>query len=169
METPIEPTKPQDQAPQLETDPDLKFLNNLANLLDNKFVVPGTTWRFGLDGIIGLIPYVGDFAGFAVSGYLMTIMVKKGAGIGILLQMFGNMVIDALVGAIPFLGDLFDFGFKSNRRNVELLKEYYAKNPNRPNAYFSFGLLAFLLLVLFALLLVGVWKVSAWVMHLVIG
>jgi hypothetical protein len=119
-------------------DQDLKLLNNLSNLLDNKFSIPGTNFRFGLDGIIGLVPYVGDFAGFAVSGYLVTIM-----------------------GAIPLLGDFFDLTFKSNRRNVELLKAYYAENPNRPNAKWSFGVIAFVLMVLFALLLVAVWKVGA--------
>jgi hypothetical protein len=147
-------------------DQDLKLLNNLSNLLDNKFSIPGTNFRFGLDGIIGLVPYVGDFAGFAVSGYLVTIMMRKGAGIGILLQMFGNMLIDALVGAIPLLGDFFDLTFKSNRRNVELLKAYYAENPKRPNAKWSFGAIAFVLMVLFALLLVAVWKVGAWVFGL---
>lgn len=147
-------------------DKDLKFLRHLSDLMDNKFKVPGTEWRFGLDGIIGMIPYVGDFTGFAISGYLISIMVKKGAGVGIIIQMMGNTLIDALVGAIPFLGDIFDLGFKSNRRNLELLKAYYAKNPNRPNAKVSFGVIAFCLFVLFALLLVGVWKVSAWLFGL---
>lgn len=150
-------------------DKDLKLLNNLANLLDNKFNIPGTNWRFGLDSLVGVIPYVGDFAGFAVSGYLMTIMFRKGAGVGILLQMFGNMLIDALVGAIPLLGDIFDISFKSNRRNVDLLKAYYAKNPDRPNAKISFGIIAFLLMTLFALLLIGVWKLGAWAFSLIFG
>jgi hypothetical protein len=149
-----------------QEDKDLKFLNQLANLLDNKFSIPGTNFRFGLDAIIGLIPYVGDISGFLVSGYLLSIMAKKGAGIGILLQMFGNMLIDALVGAIPFLGDLFDFGFKSNRRNVDMLIAYYKKNPNRPNAYVSFGVITFFLLALFILLVIGVWRISAWMFGL---
>jgi Domain of unknown function (DUF4112) len=150
-------------------DKDLKLLNNLANLLDNKFTIPGTNFRFGLDGLIGVVPYVGDFAGFAVSGYLVTIMMRKGAGIGILLQMFGNMLIDALVGTIPLFGDFFDLTFKSNRRNVELLKAYYANNPDRPSAKWSFGIIAVVLMILFALLLVAVWKVSAWAFGLMFG
>jgi Domain of unknown function (DUF4112) len=150
-------------------DKDLKFLANLANLMDNKFSIPGTKWRFGLDAIIGVVPYVGDFAGFAVSGYLISLMVKKGAGIGIIVQMLGNMLIDALVGAIPFFGDIFDIGFKANRRNLDLLRNYYAENPNRPNAYVSFGVIGFVVALLFILLLIGVWKISAWVFGLMFG
>ncbi len=153
----------------LQEDRDLKLLTNLADLLDNKFVIPGTNYRFGIDSLIGLVPYVGDVSGFVFSGYLLTIMARKGAGVGILLQMLGNMLIDALVGAIPFLGDIFDIGFKSNRRNVDLLLDYYARNPNRPNAYRSFGIIAFFLIVLFILLLIGVWRVSAWLFQLFFG
>ena len=158
-----------EQEPQTQHEKDLKLLQNLANLMDNKFSIPGTSIRFGLDSIIGIIPYAGDVAGFMVSGYLVSVMVKKGAGIDILLQMFGNMLIDALVGSIPFFGDIFDIGFKANRRNVDLLRAYYEKNPNRPNAYVSFGVLAFFLLALFVLLLIGIWKVTAYAFGLVFG
>jgi hypothetical protein len=147
----------------------LRQLNHLADILDNKFKIPGTEYRFGLDSIIGVIPVVGDTAGFLVSGYLLKVMVQKGAGLGIVLQMIGNMLIDALVGAIPFFGDIFDIGFKSNRRNVDLLRAYYAKNPDRPNAYVSFGILFFFLIVLFALLLLGIWRVSSFAFHLIFG
>ncbi|HMX39951.1 MAG TPA: DUF4112 domain-containing protein, partial [Saprospiraceae bacterium] len=60
-------------------DPDLAKLDTLAKLLDNQFRLPGTEFRFGLDGLIGLIPYVGDMAGFLVSGVLMRTMWRKGA------------------------------------------------------------------------------------------
>ena len=148
-------------------DRDLKRLQHIADILDNKFKVPGTNYRFGLDGIIGLIPYAGDAAGFLVSGYLLSIMAKKGAGVGIIMTMIGNMLVDGLVGTIPFLGDIFDFGFKSNRRNVEMLRNYYATNKKRPNAYLSFGLIFFAFVLLFVLLIIAIWKMSIFLYGLI--
>ncbi|MBK6932952.1 MAG: DUF4112 domain-containing protein [Saprospirales bacterium] len=108
-------------------DADLARLEALATLLDNQFRIPGTNVRFGLDGLIGLVPYLGDIAGFAVSGVLFSVMLKRGASPLILMRMMGNLALDAVVGAIPLLGDLFDFGYKANRRNVDLLRRYYAE------------------------------------------
>lgn len=146
---------------------DLARLDALATLLDNRFRIPGTNIRFGLDALIGLVPYLGDVAGFAVSGVLFSVMLKRGAGPLILLRMMGNFMFDAMVGTIPFLGDLFDFGFKANRRNVEMLKNYYADDLPKPGVRAS----VFMLMVLFLAFLAGmVWltgvllaKVWAWV------
>lgn len=149
------------ESPSPPADPDLARLDTLAALLDNRFRIPGTEIRFGLDGIIGLVPYVGDVAGFIVSGVLMRIMIKRGAGPILMLRMMGNFAFDAIMGVIPVAGDLFDFGYKANRRNVDLLKHYYAENPERPNAKWSLALLGFLFFVLFVLLIWGIWKVAA--------
>lgn len=150
-------------------DADLRRLDQLATLLDNQFRLPGTNFRFGLDGILGLIPYVGDLGGFLVSGVLVRTMAKKGAGVGIMLQMVGNILLDSLVGLVPLLGDFFDFGFKSNRRNVELLKKYYASGEPRPDAKWS---LFFISILLFAVLGAMFWvtfKGVAWVWGAVSG
>lgn len=146
--------------PDLEQ-PDLARLDMLAKLLDNQFRIPGTNIRFGLDGLIGLVPYVGDMAGFIVSGILMRIMIRKGAGPLLMLRMMGNFMLDAVVGIIPLFGDLFDFGFKANRRNVDLLKKYYADGGTKPNAKWSLALLGFVFLALFAALIWGIWKLAA--------
>lgn len=114
-----------------------------------------------MDGIIGLVPYVGDIAGFVVSGFLMRTIVKKGAGPGLILRMMGNFLLDAVVGVIPFLGDLFDFGFKANRRNVDLLKNYYADGKAKPNVKRSLAFLGLLFLLMFAALIWAVWKFAA--------
>lgn len=148
--------------PPPQQDPDLARLDALAKLLDNQFRIPGTNFRFGLDGIVGLVPYVGDVAGFVVSGFLLRTMLRRGAGPVLMLRMTGNFALDAVVGVIPLAGDLFDFGFKANRRNVELLKKYYADGHARPNAARSFALLGFLFFVLFALMIWGIWKLAAW-------
>jgi hypothetical protein len=69
-------------------------------------------------------------------------MLKRGAGPLILIRMMGNFMLDAIVGIIPFFGDLFDFGFKANRRNVDLLRRYYAEDGTKTqralDPYFSF-------------------------------
>ncbi|MDO8368365.1 MAG: DUF4112 domain-containing protein [Saprospiraceae bacterium] len=145
-------------------DPELVRLEALSNLMDNQFRIPGTDWRFGLDGIVGLIPYVGDMAGFVVSGFLMRTMVKKGASPLLMLRMMFNYIVDAVVGIVPFVGDLFDFGFKANRRNVNLLKAYYADGKIKPNATRSVAFLGLLFFALFMVLIWLVWKLAALVL-----
>lgn len=146
------------------TDPELARLDALAKLLDNQFRIPGTNWRFGLDGIIGLVPYVGDMAGFVVSGILMRTMASKGASPLLMIRMLFNYILDAIVGIIPFAGDLFDFGFKANRRNVDLLKKYYADGKAKPSAKRSVAFLGLLFFALFIVLIWVVWKLAALVL-----
>lgn len=155
--------------PGTSVDPDLARLDMLASWLDNRFRVPGTDIRFGLDAIIGLVPYVGDITGFVVSGFLMRTMIRRGAGPILMLRMMGNFVLDALVGVIPIAGDLFDFGFKANRRNVELLKKYYAGGTPRPSAKWSITLLGIIFFALFILLIWGIWKLAALLVTWVMG
>lgn len=150
-------------------DPDLARLDALAKILDNQFRVPGTQVRFGLDGIIGLVPYLGDVAGFVVSGFLMRTMIQRGAGPILMIRMMGNVALDAVVGVVPIAGDLFDFGYKANRRNVEMLKKYYADGKAKPSAKWSLALLGMLFFILFALLIWAIWKVSAMFVNWVWG
>ncbi|MCB9353605.1 MAG: DUF4112 domain-containing protein [Lewinellaceae bacterium] len=141
--------------------PEMEHLETLASLLDNRFRIPGTNIRFGLDALIGLVPYVGDVAGFVVSGFLLRIMMKRGAGPILMLRMMGNFTLDAVVGVVPVAGDLFDFGFKANRRNVELLKKYYAEGKIRPPARWSAAILGLFFFAVFIFLIWGIWKVAA--------
>lgn len=145
-------------------DPELARLEALSKLMDNQFRIPGTNLRFGLDGIIGMVPYMGDMAGFVVSGVLMRTMVKKGAGPWLMLRILFNYILDAVVGIVPLLGDLFDFGFKANRRNVDMLKKYYADGTIKPNATRSVAFLGLLFFALFIVLIWLVWKLAAWVL-----
>jgi Domain of unknown function (DUF4112) len=143
-------------------DPDLKQLDVMAKLLDNQFGIPGTNYRFGLDGIIGLIPFVGDMIGLLVSGALFRIMLKKGAGPIIMLRMAGNVALDTIIGVVPLIGDLFDFGFKANRRNVDLLQRYYATGKKRPSAKVSVSMLALLFFALMLALIYACWIAGRW-------
>lgn len=122
-------------AKQIPQSRDFKELDWIAKLMDSQFSIPGTNFRFGLDGIIGLIPGAGDISTFAVSAYLLTIMARNGASGYVLARMVLNVVIDALFGMIPLLGDLFDIAFKANMRNVKLMKEHYVEGRHRGGAW----------------------------------
>lgn len=95
--------------------------------LDNKFKVPGLDYRIGLDGIIGLIPGVGDLVTSGVSAIFVLDGWKSGIRKRALAKMVANIGIDTVVGAIPFVGDLFDFAFRSNVKNLRILREERAR------------------------------------------
>lgn len=111
----------------------LQGLRKLAALLDSAFIVPGTSYRIGLDPIFGLIPGLGDL----VSPLFTVGILVQGWQIGIpkvvQLRMIFNVAIDSLVGAVPIVGDLFDFAWKSNDMNMTLL-ERHAYEEHRPSA-----------------------------------
>ena len=100
----------------------LRRLDGLARVLDSCVRVPFTPLRFGVDGLVGLVPIVGDAATAALSLYPIAEARRLGFRTPTILRMLGNVALDAIVGAIPIVGDLFDFGFKANQRNVELLR-----------------------------------------------
>lgn len=100
-----------------------KRLRRLAWLLDNSIPLPGG-YRIGLDGLIGLVPGIGDAAGALVSSYLVVEAGRLGASKALLFRMAFNVLLEAVIGAIPFAGDLFDFAFKANLRNLRLLEQH---------------------------------------------
>ena len=102
----------------------LAALRRISELLDSAFVVPGTSYRIGLDPIIGLIPMVGDLASPIFTIGLIWQAYDLHIPRVVRLRMIFNAAIDGLVGAIPFVGDLFDFGWKANQRNLALLERY---------------------------------------------
>lgn len=150
---------------QMPADKDIQQLDRIAQLLDNQFRIPGTQIRFGLDALIGLIPYIGDIAGFVISGFLLRLMVKRGAGPGIMLRMMANYLIDAVVGIVPLAGDLFDIGFKANRRNVALLKRYYAQHHTPPSIKWTLLLFVGVFLLLLAGVIWLVWTFAAMIFN----
>src|SRR5215468_6782017 len=100
-----------------------KGLDDLAFYLDDLFRIPGVGWRFGLDAIVGLIPNVGDTLTSLASFYILFAGVRYGVPKITLLRMAINIGIDYVVGSIPFLGDAFDFFWKSNKMNMDLIRE----------------------------------------------
>lgn len=100
----------------------------MERLLERAFVVPGTEMRVGLDAIVGLVPVVGDLVTTAMGAWLVWEARNLGMSKFQLVRMGGNIGLDALVGAIPLVGDLFDFAFRSNSRNLKILKRYLDKH-----------------------------------------
>jgi Domain of unknown function (DUF4112) len=96
-------------------------LDFLSHVLDDWFRVPGTSIRFGLDGIIGLVPGLGDILGGLASTILVVAAWVRGVPYITLLRMIVNIGIEVLLGTIPFLGDAFDIAWKANRRNYALI------------------------------------------------
>ena len=103
----------------------------IVNLMDLQFRVPGTRWRFGLDGLIGLIPGAGDVATAIVGAYGLVVAYHLGAPASIHVRMVLNLLIDTGVGTIPVAGDLFDFVFKANVRNQRLLTRWLERSQNK--------------------------------------
>jgi len=91
--------------------------------MDDLIRVPGLGWRFGLDALIGLIPGFGDTATSLVSFYILVNAVRYGVPKITLLRMGLNIAIDYAVGSLPLVGDFVDAWWKSNQRNLDLLRK----------------------------------------------
>ena len=94
----------------------------LAQLFDNAFTIPGTSWRIGLDPILGLVPGLGDGVTAAFSLYIVIEAQRLGVPRNAVLRMLGNVAIDFLIGAVPVLGDIFDGVWKCNLRNLRIIE-----------------------------------------------
>jgi hypothetical protein len=101
----------------------------LAKLLDVAFLVPGTKIRYGVDGIIRLIPVVGDLVATAFSLWLVREARALGAPWHVTARMLGNVAVDGVVGLVPLAGDAFDVLFRANMRNVRLLQRWLERQP----------------------------------------
>ncbi len=134
--------------------PGLKQVGHLAKLMDAQFRIPGTNIRFGLDGIIGLVPGAGDLTTFAVSSYMLWIIARNGASGYVIARMAVNILIDALIGSIPLIGDVFDIAFKANMRNLQLMQQHYQQGRHRGSAW---KVVVPVLLILFLIIAAIIW------------
>src|SRR5690606_33222749 len=138
----------------------------MATLLDNKFNIGG--FRFGLDPLLNLIPYAGQFVSFAMSLTLIMVMLRNGVGTKVIVKMLLNVIYDALLGAIPLFGQVFDFFHKANAKNIRLLREHYFENKHQGDATGILVTIAVILLLLCAVTFYVIWLIAAWSWQLLV-
>jgi len=130
MQTPHEPSNPEILPPRPGGGAPLfsdENLERLSHVLDDCFRIPGTDIRFGIDGIIGLVPGLGDILTGLASCIIVLAAWFRGVPYITIARMLANLAIDVVIGAIPFLGDAFDIAWKPNRRNYKLLTRHLAE------------------------------------------
>jgi hypothetical protein len=136
-------------------------LDLLSRVLDTWFRVPGTNIRFGLDGIVGFIPGIGDLLAGLASCIIVLAAYFRGVPMITIARMVANLAIEIVVGLVPVLGNLFDIGWRANRRNYHLLELSLAGPPRDTSRDWIFmgllglGLLALAMLPFLLLLWIG--------------
>jgi hypothetical protein len=142
-------------------------LDMLAHVLDDWLRIPGTSIRFGLDAIVGLVPAIGDVLGGLASCILLVAAWFRGVPYVTLMRMAVNIGIEVLVGTVPLLGDAFDVAWKANRRNYKLLVRH-VEQPRRHTwkDWVFLLLLGTAIFIVFALPLVLLaWLLTVWLPH----
>lgn len=155
------PVSPAPPPATLAIDERLRWVEHVARLMDSQFRLPGTRFRFGLDPLLGLLPVVGDLSSTVVSVALLLTMMRHGASGAVVVRMVLNILIDTVIGAIPLIGNVFDFAYKSNERNVALLRRHYAEGRHPGSGK---GLIALVLLLVLAVVGAVGWG-SVWLLH----
>jgi Domain of unknown function (DUF4112) len=105
----------------------LERLERLASLMDTRWTLPIVNIGIGWDSIIGMLPIVGDTATSCMSAYIIHQAHLLGVPFGTKARMVLNILIDWCGGSLPFLGDVFDIAWKSNRKNMALVKAHVSK------------------------------------------
>jgi hypothetical protein len=144
----------------------LDAIRRASHLLDSVARLPGTSIRFGLDPILGLIPGLGDLISPLFSIAVLWQSRDLGLPRVVQLRMLLNVAIDALVGSIPLVGDLFDFAWKANDMNLVLLERYaYEERPAAPGDWLFVAVVMLLMLVT----AIVPFLIAGWLISLVVG
>jgi hypothetical protein len=141
-------------------------LDLLSHVLDDWFRIPGTSIRFGIDGVVGLIPGVGDLLGGLASCVIVVAAWFRGVPSITVARMVANVAIEVFVGTIPFLGDAFDIAWKANRRNYKLLSGSLTATPRSTvGDWVFFGIIGVVVLAISMLpFLLMAWLISKMVL-----
>ncbi|WP_036602656.1 DUF4112 domain-containing protein [Olivibacter sitiensis] len=146
---------------------DLQWVERVSKLMDTQFRIGN--FRFGLDPLINLMPFLGDMAGAFISILLVYVMARNGVSRKVVILMLLNVLVDAVLGAIPFIGWAADFVYKANAKNVRLLHEHYYENKHQGKGT---GILIaiFIVFLLILLLIFGLlWMVTFWLIDFISG
>ena len=122
----MEPQRPYTMDLPLGRDPVAvrRRIEMMEQLLERSFVIPGINRPVGLDAIAGLVPVLGDVVTAAMGAYIVWEASNLGMPKWKLWRMAGNVAFDSAIGAIPIAGDLFDFLFRSNTRNLKIVRRH---------------------------------------------
>lgn len=140
----------------------LEGLDKFSKLLDTSFRIPFTNIRFGVDFVIGLVPYAGDLLSFLFSSGLVITMARHGVSSQVIAKMIWNVVLDTVVGSIPIIGDMFDLYYKANRRNFHLLEKHYGEGKYHGSFWRVVLPILMVLVLLFILMIWLVYEVMTW-------
>jgi hypothetical protein len=142
----------------------IPFIERVVWWLESALRVPGTRWRVGLDTILGFFPGFGDVLSAMLALLVIGAAIQHRVPFVILVRMGFFLLLDLLIGLLPVAGDLADIVFKSNRRNLDLLKRYAGgiERPGTRDHLLAWGLFASLFLALFLAVGGAVWFL-AWV------
>lgn len=129
-EPPRQKARPMGMEMPLGTDPASirRRIEAMEMVLERSFTIPGINRPVGLDSLIGLVPVIGDIVTMGMGAYIVWEARNLGLPKWKLLRMAGNVAFDSAVGAVPLAGDLFDFLFRSNTRNLRIIKKHLDKH-----------------------------------------
>jgi len=135
----------------------------MSRLLDSAFEIPGTSYRVGLDPIIGLVPWIGDLVSPLFTIAILWQAREMALPRVVQLRMVVNVAIDTLVGAIPLAGDLFDFAWKANDKNMALLERhaFSSRGASAGDWLFVAGVIVAVLLIAVAPFAIAVWVLNS--------
>ena len=135
----------------------------LAEWLDQRFTIPGTSIKIGLDPILGLIPGIGDAIANLAGSAILLIAAQYQVPKIVLLRMGSNVALNAIIGAIPVFGDVFSIWFRSNAKNAQLLERYVSAEERAS----TFGNWIFVIAVIGGIILlsIGILIATAWLIQ----
>lgn len=135
----------------------------LAWVLDAALPIPGTSWRVGLDSLLGLVPGLGDAVASMLGGAIILVAATLRLPRIVLVRMALNMFLNGTLGAVPIIGDLFSMWFRSNQRNAELLQRHARPGGSATVGEWLFvgALLAVTLLTIVAVIAALLWAAAA--------
>lgn len=139
----------------------LQSFERISHLLDSKFQIPGTKIRFGLDPILSLMPVLGDLITLIISSMLIYTMHNHGASRKVVVKMMLNAGLDTAIGAIPLVGTVFDVFYRSNERNIKLLKEHYYEGKHQGSGTGLLLVIFVIAILVIAALVYGIWQLFA--------
>ncbi len=105
-----------------------KRIEAMEYLLERSFRIPGVNYPIGLDSLIGLVPVLGDIVTTAMGAYIVWEARNLDMPKWKIWRMMGNVGFDAVLGAVPLVGDAADFVFRSNSRNLRIIKKHLDKH-----------------------------------------